>query len=159
VYFSAYGAADLPVLTNVRSQHRATLVGAGLLAVLSLPIATLAHQEPRRETVTIAEAQPIPNVPGKRLVPAVVEYPPGGQSIPHHHAGSAFIYAYVLEGEIRSQVDDEPARIYRAGESWFEKPGAYHRVSENVSDTHRARLLAVFILNMGDDQLTIPDHR
>jgi quercetin dioxygenase-like cupin family protein len=92
-------------------------------------------------------------------VSRVVDYPPGGQSIPHRHAGSAFIYAYVLEGEIRSQVDDEPAWVYRPGEGWFEKPGAHHRVSENASDTHRARLLAVFIVDVGDDQLTIPDHR
>ena len=89
----------------------------------------------------------------------MVDYPPGGQSIPHRHAGSAFIYAYVLEGEIRSQVDDEPARVYRPGESWFEKPGAHHRVSENASNTQRARLLAVFIIDVGDDQLTVPDHR
>jgi quercetin dioxygenase-like cupin family protein len=146
-------------MTGAITMRRRTILGAALLAGLSLPAAASAHQEPRRETVTHADAQAIPNLPGKRLVSRVVDYPPGGQSIPHRHAGSAFIYAYVLEGEIRSQVDDEPARVYRPGEGWFEKPGAHHRVSENASDTHRARLLAVFIVDVGDDQLTIPDHR
>ena len=135
------------------------IIGVALLAGLSQSTVALAHQEPRRETVTPAHAQAITNVPGKRLESRVVEYPPGAQSIPHHHAASAFIYAYVLEGEIRSQVDDEPARVYRPGEGWFEKPGGYHRVSENASDTQRARLLAVFILDAGDEQLTIPDRR
>src|SRR5687768_5978020 len=47
-----------------------------------------------RETVTVAADKPIPNLPGKRLVSLVVEYPPGASSPPHRHAPSAFIYAY-----------------------------------------------------------------
>ena len=119
--------------------------------------ATEAFGAPLRETVTVAADQPIPNVPGKRLVSLIVDYPPGASSAAHHHARSAFIYAYVLSGEIRSQVDSEPARVYRPGESWFESPGAHHRVSANASDTEPARLLAVFIVDAADEQLTTPD--
>ena len=139
--------------------RRTTILGAILLAGLSLPVAAPAQEAPGRETVTPAHAQPIPNLPGKRLESRVVDYPPGARSVPHRHAGSAFIYAYVLEGEVRSQVDDEPVRVYGPGEGWFEKPGAHHRVSENASDTRPARLLAVFVLDAGDEQLTIPDRR
>ena len=112
-----------------------------------------------RETVSIVADVPIPNLPGKRLVSRVVDYPPGGGSVPHHHARSAFIYAYVLSGTIRSQVNDEPARVYLAGETWFESPGSYHRVSENASNTEPARLLAVIVVDAADKQLTIPDPR
>ena len=112
---------------------------------------------PLRETVTVAADVPIPNLPGKRLVSHVVDYPPGASSAPHRHARSAFIYAYVLSGEIWSQVDGEPARVYRAGETWFESPGAHHRVSANASDTEPARLLAVLIVDAADAQLVIPD--
>ena len=115
------------------------------------------HGTPPRETVTVAADEPIPNLPGKRLVSHIVDYPPGTSSASHHHARSAFIYAYVLSGEIRSQVDDEPARIYRPGEAWFESPGAHHRVSANASDTKPARLLAVLIVDAADEQLVIPD--
>src|SRR5262245_51130046 len=115
------------------------------------------HGAPLRETVTVAADEPIPNLPGKRLVTHIVDSPPGARSAAHRHAGSAFIYAYVLSGEIRSQVDDEPVRVYRPGETWFEKPGAYHRVSENASDTKPARLLAVLIVDAADKQLVIPD--
>jgi quercetin dioxygenase-like cupin family protein len=67
----------------------------------------------------------IPNIPGKSLVALVVDYAPGGASRSHTHAKSAFIYAYVVSGAIESQVNDGPKRIYRAGESWYETPGAH----------------------------------
>ena len=110
-----------------------------------------------RETVTVAADEPIPNLPGKRLVTHIVDYRPGASSASHRHARSAFIYAYVLSGEVRSQVDDEPVRVYRPGETWFERPGSYHRVSENASNTKSARLLAVLIVDAADKQLVIPD--
>ena len=53
----------------------------------------------------------IPNVKGKSMVAVVVTYPPGGKSPAHYHARSAFIYAHVLSGSIRSQVGDEPAKL------------------------------------------------
>src|SRR5918994_2208235 len=121
------------------------------------PMAGSKHGAPLRETVTVTADKPIPNLPGKRLVSQIVDYPPGVSSAPHRHAGSAFIYAYVLSGAIRSQVDDEPVRVYRPGETWFERPGAHHRVSANASDTEPARLLAVLIVDAADEQLVIPD--
>ncbi len=110
-----------------------------------------------REIVVPQFARALPNVPGKTLTAVVVDYPPGGKSASHHHAPSAFIYAYVLAGSIRSQIDDEPWRVYRAGESFVETPGAHHKVSENASDSEPARLLAVFVADTGESPLTIPD--
>ena len=136
---------------------RPFFIVAAAAAALILPTAGNTHSVPLRETVTVAADKPIPNLPGKRLVSHVVDYPPGASSAPHRHARSAFIYAYVLSGEIRSQVDGEPARVYRAGEAWFESPGAHHRVSANASDTEPARLLAVLIADAADEQLVIPD--
>lgn len=119
--------------------------------------AQLRAETSRQETVTPAFQSTIPNIPGKSLVTAVVEYPPKAKSPSHHHASSAFVYAYVLSGAVLSQVNQEPARIYRAGESFSEAPGAHHAVSENASDTEPARLLALFILDTGDHPLTTPD--
>jgi quercetin dioxygenase-like cupin family protein len=86
-------------------------------------------------------------------------YPPGGKSTPHHHAGSAFIYAHVLSGAIRSQVDDGPAKVYQVGEGFYEAPGSHHTISENASDRDPASLLAVFVVDSKDTQLTIPDKK
>lgn len=121
------------------------------------PTAGSTHGARFRETVTVGANEPIPNLPGKRLISHIVDYPPAGGSAPHRHARSAFIYAYVVSGEIRSQVESEPARVYRAGEAWFESPGSHHPVSVNASDTEPARLLAVVIVDAADKQLTIPD--
>jgi quercetin dioxygenase-like cupin family protein len=109
------------------------------------------------ESVKLDFQHAIPNIPGKTLVAVIVNYPPGGKSPPHHHAKSAFIYAHVLSGAIRSVVGSEPAKVYQAGESFHEEPGAHHRVSENASETQPASLLAVFIVDAEDKPLTIPD--
>jgi quercetin dioxygenase-like cupin family protein len=138
---------------------RYAIVVAATAAALILPVVGSTFGAPLRETRTAAGDQPIPNLPGKRLVSRIIDYPPGGGSASHRHARSAFIYAYVLSGQIRSQVNDEPARVYRAGETWFESPGSHHRVSENASDTEPARLLAVVVLDEADKQLTIPDRQ
>ena len=42
-------------------------------------------------------------------------------------------------------------------ETWFESPGARHQVSANASDTEPARLLAVLVVDVADEQLVIPD--
>ena len=93
------------------------------------------------DQVTVVLEHAIPNIDGKRMVAVVVTYPPGGKSAAHHHAASAFIYAYVLSGAIRSQVGDEPAKVYRVGEGFYEVPGSHHRISENASDKNPASLL------------------
>ena len=98
----------------------------------------------------------LPNVPGKSLKAVLVEYAPGGSSPAHVHAKSAFIYATVLEGEIRSQVNDGPVKVYHVGESFSEMPGDRHMVSENASKTKPAKLLAVFVVDTDEKVLTMP---
>jgi quercetin dioxygenase-like cupin family protein len=111
------------------------------------------------EQVKLVFEHVIPNIEGKSMVAVVVTYPPGAKSPPHHHAKSAFIYAHVLSGAIRSQVGDEPAKIYRAGEGFEEVPGSHHRISENASDKEPASLLAVFVVDSKDNPLTRPDQK
>ncbi len=108
------------------------------------------------EKVTPQFAQPISNIPGKSLIAVVVDYAPGGASPSHTHAKSAFVFGYVLSGEIESQVNDEPKRIYRAGDSFYETPGSRHPVSRNASTSAPAKLLAVFVVDTDDKQLTVP---
>lgn len=120
-------------------------------------LAAASSVNPPLEKVTPAFNQPIPNIPGKSMIAAVVDYPPGGASPAHRHAPSAFIFAYVISGRMRSSVNGSPVRVYGPGESWSEPPGAHHSVSENASATKPARLLAVFVLDSADRELVIPD--
>ena len=125
-------------------------------AAVAIASAMPAAAQDRGETITPHFEQAIPNIPGKSLVAQFVDYAPGGASLSHAHAKSAFIFAYVLSGEIESQVNDEPKRVYRAGESWYETPGSTHRVSRNASNTQPAKLLAVFVVDTDDKKLTTP---
>src|SRR5215468_2421204 len=128
-----------------------------LLAAIALGLSPALAQN--LEQVKSVFEHVIPNAQGKSMVAVVVSYPPGGKSPAHHHAQSAFIYAYVLSGAIRSQVGDEPAKVYRASESFFEVPGSHHRISENASDKEPASLLAVFVVDSNDNPLTTPDQK
>jgi quercetin dioxygenase-like cupin family protein len=80
-----------------------------------------------------------------------VSYGPGESSPAHRHPGITI--AYVLEGEIRSKVDDEPERTYTVGQMFLETPGQLHAVSGNASATRPAKLLAILLAEKGQ-QLT-----
>jgi quercetin dioxygenase-like cupin family protein len=131
------------------------LFGAAWAAV-AIATATPAAAHDLGQKVTPAFAQAISNIPGKSLIAVVVDYAPGGASPSHTHAKSAFIFGYVLSGKIESQVNDGPKQVYRAGESFYETPGSRHPVSRNASKTAPAKLLAVFVVDTDDKELTTP---
>jgi quercetin dioxygenase-like cupin family protein len=112
--------------------------------------------KPKNANVTLVYQHELPNVPGKSIKGILVEYGPGGSSPGHTHPKSAFIYATVLEGAIRSQVNDGPVRTYEAGQNFSELPGDRHGVSANASETKPAKLLAVFVVDTNETELTMP---
>lgn len=133
----------------------ALLLLAGAL-LLPTHLAAEETNAPHSKVTQIFDRE-LPNVPGKSIRAVLVEYGPGASSPSHRHPRSAFIYATVLEGEIRSKVNDDPARVYKAGEAWTEQPGDHHKVSANASDTKPARLLAIFVVDTADKEIVIPD--
>jgi quercetin dioxygenase-like cupin family protein len=129
-------------------------LSAVALAALSFTAASAGDRPAGKVTVVFDHA--LPNVPGKSMRGVLVEYGPGGGSPAHTHPKSAFIYATVLEGAIRSSVNGSPEKVYHAGENFYEDPGSRHQVSANASDTEPARLLAVFVLDTEETELTTP---
>ena len=121
---------------------------AATCAAIMIAGSAAAH-DGRTETVTRKFDQAIPNIPGKSLVVLEVDYAPGAASPSHRHEKSAFIYAYVLSGEIESKVNDGETRIYKAGENWSEPPNASHPINRNASKSKPAKLLAVFVVDLG----------
>jgi quercetin dioxygenase-like cupin family protein len=97
----------------------------------------------------------VPDLTLKNWAATVVEvsYAPGQSSPAHRHPGITI--AYVLEGEIRSKVGDEPEKTYSAGQVFLETPQQLHAVSRNASATRPAKLLAIMLAER-DSQLTIP---
>jgi len=133
---------------------RSTLTALAAIATIVISTGAIAHGS--GDTVKPNFEQAIPNLPGKSLIAVEVEYPPGAASVPHVHAKSAFIYAYVVSGAIESKVNEGELRVFRAGESWSEPPGASHPISRNASKTEPAKLLAVFVVDTDDKALTTP---
>ena len=127
------------------------------VAAAMLALSPALAEDTQSAKVTVVFDHTLPNVPGKSMKGVLVEYAPGGTSPAHTHPKSAFIFATVLEGAIRSQVNDGPVTIYRAGESFAEMPGDHHAVSANASDTEPARLLAIFVVDSDETKITIDD--
>jgi quercetin dioxygenase-like cupin family protein len=102
------------------------------IITLGMGSAIAADEGPK---VTVVFDHAIPNVPGKSMKGILVEYGPGVASVGHTHPKSAFIYATVLEGAIRTSVNDGPPVVYRAGQNFPEFPGDRHTLDENASKT------------------------
>ncbi|MEV4113697.1 cupin domain-containing protein [Nonomuraea sp. NPDC049695] len=117
-------------------------------AIGQVPVAATVSQPPSETLSTLLE-QALPNVKGKTFTSTIVNFPPAARAVPHRH-GKAFVYAYVLEGTVRSQLGGQPVRTYRKGENWVEQPGAHHVLTENTSRTQPATLLVIFVSNTGD---------
>ena len=136
---------------NTAALQRWTWAAGGFAAACALFFARdLYAADPPAPAVVAKQAfsEKLPNVPGKTLTGVLVQYAPGGKSGSHMHAGS--VYAYVLSGKVRSENSvTGPAKVYSAGEGFFEPPGSTHSVSENASETEPASLLAIFVADDG----------
>jgi quercetin dioxygenase-like cupin family protein len=139
--------------------RRVIRAGSFALIFVGLALGASSGSAQDHEQVKTLFERPIPNVANKSMIAVLVTYPPGSKSLAHHHAPSSFVYAYVLSGAIRSQVNDEPVKVYSAGESFYEAPGSSHPISENASDKDTATLLAIFVVDSKDTPLTIPNHK
>ena len=129
------------------------LIVCALIATLGVGSGIAAD---KNSNVTLVYEHTLPNVPGKSIKAVLVEYGPGDASSAHTHPKSAFIYATVLEGAIRTSVNDGPVVTYHAGQNFSEMPGDRHSVDENASKTEPAKLLAVFVVDTDEKQLLTP---
>jgi quercetin dioxygenase-like cupin family protein len=129
------------------------LIVCALIATVGMGSGIAANKGPK---VTLVYDHALPNVPGKSMKGVLVEYGPGDASPAHTHPKSAFIYATVLEGAIRTSVNDGPVVTYRAGQNFSEMPGDRHSVDENASKTEPAKLLAVFVVDTDEKELLTP---
>src|SRR6266513_5636729 len=93
------------------------LIVCALIATLGVSSGIAADKSPK---ATLVYEHALPNVPGKSIKGVLVEYGPGVASTAHTHPKSAFIYATVLEGAIRTSVNNGPVVTYRAGQNFSE---------------------------------------
>lgn len=124
-----------------------------LLAALALTVCASAFAHDPSEKITVLQDELLQNVPGKKAMMIEVDYKPGQSSIAHKHDGTAM--AYVLSGQITSQVKGQKAITYKAGEYWYEPAASEHLISKNASATQPAKLL-VFMVLSPDEKVLVP---
>jgi quercetin dioxygenase-like cupin family protein len=79
----------------------------------------------------------------------------GQAEVPHRHAGPVF--GYVLKGEFEWAIDDQPAKVLKAGETFHEPTGAYTGWRKNPAAKGKTRVLAVVLHPRDAKQMTIPE--
>ena len=127
------------------------LIMAGFLSVAGIANADEARSTKgtKSEGITLmpVTAQILPDDPKQTLTAFMVYLTPEASTTSHRHAGVVFVH--VLEGTVRSQLNNGEVIEYRAGESWSEPPGSVHSFMENPSKTVPARLIATIIAPTG----------
>ncbi len=116
------------------------------LAGLMLPLAA-ARAEAQSHSVVFEHDLPNVTMDGWQVTVVEVITPPGPGSHRHQHPG--FVLGYVLEGDLRFQVDGQPERTIPAGQMFYEAPGGVHAVSASASPTKPVRFLAMILAPKG----------
>ena len=115
------------------------------------------HQE-KKPAKPIAARDIIEKLDGKEAKVTFVEvtYEAGQASKPHRHAGPVF--GYVLEGDYEFAINDEPSKVLKVGETFYEPTGCLHRVSQSPAGARgKTRILAVMLQARDAKQVSIPE--
>jgi quercetin dioxygenase-like cupin family protein len=131
----------------------AVVAGIGLGAVGMAAVEHAGHGNVR----TIAERDIVERFDGKDSKVSFVEVSlePGEANAPHRHPGPVF--GYVLEGEFEWAINKEPAKVFKAGDTFYEPAGCLHRVSKSAATKGKTRVLAVVVWPRDSKQLVIPE--
>ena len=131
----------------------AVITGIGIGAVALAAAEHAAHGNVR----TIAERDIIEKLDGKDVKVSFVEVSlePGEANAPHRHPGPVF--GYVLEGKFEWAINDEPAKVFKPGDTFYEPTGVLHRVSKSAATKGKTRVLAVVVYPRDAKLLVIPE--
>ena len=124
-------------------------IGVGGMAV--------ARHDEKDRVKPIAAWDIVEKLDGKETSATVVEVTlePGQAGKPHRHPGP--VIGYVLEGEYEWAIDDQSAKTFKAGDTFYEPTGCLHRVSKNPAAKGNTRVLAVVLHPRDAKQITIPE--
>jgi quercetin dioxygenase-like cupin family protein len=135
------------------------LVAFGMIVGFGVAGMTFAHlHEEDGESVKVLSAIEIKEkLDGKVASATFVEVTikPGEVGLAHRHPGPGFVY--VIEGQYELGIDDQPTKIYKAGETFYEPTGCLHRVSKNPSAKGITRLMAVVLHPRDAKEVAIPE--
>ena len=122
-----------------------TLAAAAALMPLELFAQTPAAPQPNAELARHLLTGPYD---GHEAVLVDVRVRAGSRSTGMGHRHTGPVLGYVLEGEVRFAINNEPEKIVKAGSTFFEPIGALHSTS-GATDAGPARFLAFLIVPKG----------
>jgi quercetin dioxygenase-like cupin family protein len=134
-------------MTHAKHPVAIALIAAPAAALLALGGLSAAAAQEEGEPERFRQLAQESLSPTSALTATEILMAPGETVPSHRHSGSVFVY--VLEGEVRSQINDEPVVLYRPGDVWFEAEGVTHTLVENASATEPVRLLLVGVAPPG----------
>ena len=136
---------------------RGTLMVAAGLFLGAGGLIAAQHDEKHESVRPLAVREIAEKLDGKETnaTAVVVTFEPGKAGLAHRHPGPGL--GYVLEGEYEWAIDDQPAKVLKAGETFYEPAGCLHRVSRNPAAKGKTRLLAWVIHPRDAKDLVIPE--
>ena len=135
---------------------RGTLILAAGVVLGAGGLIAARHDEKHPAVRTLTVREIAEKLDGKETNATAVEVTmePGQAGASHRHPGPAF--GYILEGEYEWAIDDQPARVLKAGETFYEPAGCLHRVSRNAGQA-KTRVLAWVLHPRDAKDLVIPE--
>jgi len=134
----------------------AAAAGSSALATwLGGGVVTPSAAQPAPATVQQILSQPLADLPGREVRISIVERAPGTASAPHRHPGH-HTFGYVVEGTYEFAIDRQTPRLLKAGDTFYEPPGAVHSTSRNPSADQRVKIL-VFMVADQKNPTTVPE--
>lgn len=88
--------------------------------------------------------QPLADLPGREARITLLDRAPGASSRPHRHPGH-HTFGYVIEGSYEFAINGEAPRLLKAGDVFYEPPGALHSTSRNPSSDKPAKILVFMV--------------
>jgi quercetin dioxygenase-like cupin family protein len=100
-----------------------------------------------QNALTVLQEVEPPVIPdGAHAMTVVIEYPPGDPGAPPHRHPGGPAFGYVIEGEMRFELEGEPARVLRAGEAFWEPGGDVIHYSDGNAGTESTLRFTVTML-------------
>ena len=127
-------------LVAIASAALSAMITAGGMSIISTSFA----QAPANTGTIPLMTQPLPDLPGREARITLLDRIPGNASLPHRHPGH-HTFGYVVEGQYELGINGGPTRMLKAGDTFYEPPGALHSVSRNASSTQNLKIVVFMV--------------
>jgi quercetin dioxygenase-like cupin family protein len=139
------------VLQTMKGSVASYAVVAGAAAAISAiatwqgaKLVTSSAAQPAPAAVQQILSQPLSDLPGREVRMSLLDRAPEAASALHRHPGH-HTFGYVIEGTYEFAIDRQPPRLLKAGDTFYEPPGAVHSTSRNPSADQRLKILVFMV--------------